>query len=157
MTDRTVTHASFAIERTYDATPARVFEACSDPAIKKRWFVGPDNWDSSDYQLDFRVGGEETVTGGAEGGPIFAYRATIQDIVTNQRIVSTYEMAMDGKRISVSVATVEVTPEGSGTRLTLTEQDAFLDGLDNVEAREHGTRELLDNLGALLARETAHA
>jgi uncharacterized protein YndB with AHSA1/START domain len=88
---------------------------------------------------------------------MFTYRATVQDIVTNQRIVSTYEMAMDGKRISVSVATVEVTPEGSGTRLTLTEQDAFLDGLDNVEAREQGTRELLDNLGAMLAREAAHA
>jgi uncharacterized protein YndB with AHSA1/START domain len=157
MTDRSVTHASFVIERTYDAPPARVFEACSDPAIKKRWFVGPDNWDKSDYQLDFRVGGEETVTGGPDGGPVFTYRATIQDIVTDHRIVSTYEMAMDGKRISVSVATVEVTPEGSGTRLTLTEQDAFLDGLDNVEAREHGTRELLDNLGAMLARETTHA
>ena len=157
MTDRSVTHASFVIERTYDAPPARVFEACSDPATKKRWFVGPDNWDKSNYQLDFRVGGEETVTGGPEGGPTYTYRATIQDIVPDQRIVSTYEMAMDGKRISVSVATVEVTPEGSGTQLTLTEQDAFLDGLDNVEAREHGTRELLDNLGAMLARETANA
>jgi uncharacterized protein YndB with AHSA1/START domain len=157
MTDRSVTHASFVIERTYDAPPARVVAACSDPAIKKRWFVGPENWERSDYQLDFRVGGQETNSGGAEGGPTFTYRATIQDIVPDERIVSTYEMAMDGKRISVSVATLELAPEGSGTKLILTEQDAFLDGLDKVEFREQGTKELLDKLGALLAKEPANA
>ena len=157
MSERSVTHASFVIERNYDAPPARVFAACSDPAIKKRWFVGPDNWADSDYKLDFRVGGQETNTGGAKGGPVYTYRATIQDIVPDQRIVSTYEMAMDGKRISVSVATLELETDGTGTRLTLTEQDAFLDGLDKVEYREHGTRDLLDNLGAFLSRETANA
>jgi uncharacterized protein YndB with AHSA1/START domain len=157
MTDRSVTHASFVIERTYDVPPARVFAACSDPAIKKRWFVGPENWERSDYQLDFRVGGQETNSGGTKGGPTYTYRATIQDIVPDERIVSTYEMAMDGKRISVSVATLELAPEGSGTKLILTEQDAFLDGLDKVEYRERGTKELLDKLGTELAKEPANA
>ena len=32
MTERSVTHATFVIERTYDATPARVFAAWADPA-----------------------------------------------------------------------------------------------------------------------------
>jgi hypothetical protein len=52
---------------------------------------------------------------------------------------------------------VEFKADGDGTRLIFTEQGAFLDGLDKVEYREHGTRDLLDNLGAFLSRETANA
>ena len=37
MTERSVTHATFTVERTYDASPARVFNAFADPAIKRRW------------------------------------------------------------------------------------------------------------------------
>jgi uncharacterized protein YndB with AHSA1/START domain len=157
MTERSVVHATFVIERSYDAPPARVFAACSDPAAKKRWFVGPENWDKSDYRLDFRVGGEETTSGGAEGGPLHKYWATIRDIVPDRRIVSTYEMAMDDTRTSVSVATVELMAEGNGTRLIFTEQGAYFDGLDKPEWREQGTRDLFDKLGAALARETASA
>ena len=36
--------------------------------------------------------------------------------------------------------------------MTLTEQGAYLDGLDNAGLREHGTGVLLDQLGAVLER-----
>jgi uncharacterized protein YndB with AHSA1/START domain len=148
----TVTHGTFVIERSYGASPQRVFAAWSDPKAKAQWFVGPDDWQSSDHELDFRVGGLEHVSGGSpDGGPTFAYDARYQDIVPDERIVTTYEMHMDDVRISVSVATIEFRPEGSGTRLVLTEQGAFLDGHDTPAQREHGTRELLENLGKALA------
>jgi uncharacterized protein YndB with AHSA1/START domain len=151
MTERSVSHATFAVERVYDASPARVFAAWSQPEAKRRWFVGPDNFEKSNHQLDFRIGGQESVSGGAPGGPVYHYQATYQDIVPDQRIVTTYEMLMDDRRISVSVATVELKREGQGTRLVLTEMGAFLDGLDNVQQRQEGTRGLLDNLGKALA------
>ncbi len=66
-------------------------------------------------------------------------------------------MMMDDRRISVSLATVEFEAAGDGTRLTYTEQGVFLDGGDTSDIREHGTRELLDQLDAYLRRETAHA
>lgn len=157
MSERSVAHATFVLERTYDAAPARVFAAWSDRRAKAKWFVGPDEWESSDHKLDFRVGGSESVSGGPVGGPVHHYNAVYQDIVPNQRIVSTYEMRSDDQRISVSLATVEFKPEGSGTRLVYTEQGAFLDGLDSVESREQGTADLLDALGAALARETTNA
>jgi uncharacterized protein YndB with AHSA1/START domain len=151
MTTRSVTHGTFAIERSYDAPPQRVFAAWSDPKAKAQWFVGPDDWQSSDHEMDFRVGGLEHVSGGSpDGGPTFSYDARYQDIVPDERIVTTYEMHMDDARISVSVATVEFQPEGSGTRLVLTEQGAFLDGHDTPAQREHGTGELLDALGRAL-------
>ncbi|MEU4768691.1 SRPBCC family protein [Actinosynnema sp. NPDC023794] len=147
----TVEHATFTLERDYDAPPAAVFAAWARPEAKSRWFVGPDEWVAKTLEQDFRVGGEERVSGGQPGGKVFHYAARYQDTVPDERIVTTYEMHMEDTRISVSVATVEFTPSGGGTRLVCTESGAFLDGHDKVEYRERGTTELLDNLGRALA------
>jgi uncharacterized protein YndB with AHSA1/START domain len=155
MTERSVTHATFVIERTYDASPARVFAAWANPATKARWFAGPADWESGRYELDFRVGGRERASGGPPGGPVHIYEACYHDIVPDRRIVLTYDMYLDGTRISVSLATVEFRPEGAGTRLVFTEQGAFLDGYDDPAQREQGTRDLLDALATALRREPA--
>ena len=147
MTKRSIIHASFVIERTYAASPARVFAAFADPAAKQRWFAGPEEMGAAKYELDFRVGGREINRGGPPGGPVYTFDARYQDIVPDQRIVTTYEMLMADTRISVSLATVELEPAGTGTRLVYTEQGAFLDGHDTPAQREHGTRELLEALG----------
>jgi len=153
MTERTVTHATFTLERTYDAPPARAFAAWSKAEAKARWFVGPDGWERGNYQLDFKVGGRERLSGGPAGGPIHSYDAIYQDIVPNERIIYGYDMHLDDKRISVSLATVEFKPAGRGTRLTFTEQGAFLDGFDDPTFRERGTIDLLDNFGKELMRQ----
>jgi uncharacterized protein YndB with AHSA1/START domain len=145
-----VTHATFSVERTYPAPPARVFNAWADPAIKARWFGGPDQ-PPAEFELDFRVGGRELNRGLGPDGRTYTYAAHYQDIVPNQRIVYSYDMHAGDTRISVSLGTVELAAlADGGTRLTYTEQGAFLDGLDDPAEREHGTRELLDQLGALL-------
>jgi uncharacterized protein YndB with AHSA1/START domain len=155
MTKRCVTHGTFTIERVYQAQPPRVFAALSDPAEKTRWFHGPEEWGPDDYSMDFREGGLEVSRGGPQGGPIISYEARFEDIVPDQRIVSTYVMHHDDKRISVSLAIVDLQPEGSGTRLTFTESGAYLDDFDKPEVREHGTAELLDTLGTYLSGESA--
>jgi uncharacterized protein YndB with AHSA1/START domain len=157
MTERSVTHSTFVIEQTYEASPERVFAAWADPDIKSEWFRGPDEDDSRTHELDFRVGGVERSAGGPKGGPVYAFEARYQDIVPNGRIVWTYEMYLGDVRISVSLATVELRPVGGATRLRFTEQGAFLDGYDDPAQRELGTRELLDALGAALERPRAGA
>jgi uncharacterized protein YndB with AHSA1/START domain len=152
MTARSTEHASFAIERVYDAKPARVFAAWADPVAKAVWFGGPDNG-NTEYQLDFRVGGREINKGGGAGGPVYTYDAVYRDIAQDERIVYTYEMYLDEARISVSVTTVELAAEGAGTRLTFTEYGVFLDGLDTPALREQGTGQLLDGLGSALRGE----
>jgi hypothetical protein len=66
-------------------------------------------------------------------------------------------MHLDGKRISVSLTTVEFKPARAGTKLIFTEQAVYLDGYDNPAQREQGTRDLLDSLAAELRREAARA
>lgn len=149
-TERSTQHATFVIERTYDASPARVFAAWADPAAKARWFGGDEA--TGEYELDFQVGGREINRGGAPDGQFYTYEARYQDIVPDQRIVYTYDMHRDETRISVSLATVEFKAESDGTRLVYTEQGAFLDGEDKPEYREQGTGDLLDALGAELQR-----
>jgi uncharacterized protein YndB with AHSA1/START domain len=151
MSKRSVTHSTFVLERVYPATPARVFNAFADPKAKAKWFAGPPEWGPDKQSMDFRVGGRETSVGGPKGGPVHSFTALYQDIIPNERIIYTYEMQLDGKRISVSLASIELKPEGSGTRLTLTEHGAYLDGYDDAGQREHGTGELLNALGASLA------
>jgi uncharacterized protein YndB with AHSA1/START domain len=76
-----------------------------------------------------------------------------QDIVPDRRIVFAYSMAVGDQRISVSLATVEITPpSGEGTRLVYTEQGAFFDGAGEPEGREAGIRELLEKLGEELRK-----
>jgi uncharacterized protein YndB with AHSA1/START domain len=90
------------------------------------------------------------VSGGPPGGVVHAYNAEYWDIVPNERIVSSYEMHLDKRRISVSLASMEFKPKGSGTTFVLTEQGIFLDGYDDAGERERGTRELLAQLETYL-------
>ena len=147
MTERSVTHATFVVERRYPTTPARAFAAWADPRAKAVWFTGQAD---PDHAMDFRVGGREITRGGPPGGAVYSYEATYQDIVPDQRIVYAYAMDMDGRRISASVTTVEFKAEGDGVRLVLTEQGVYLDGLDQPEARERGIGFQLDALGGML-------
>lgn len=149
---RSVSHATFVIERAYKAPPAKVFAAFADPKSKAQWFVGPENWEKSDHKLDFRVGGRESVSGGPPGGVVHSYNATIWDIVEGERIVTSYEMHLDKTRISVSVGTTEIKSSGAGSKLIYTEQGAFLDGYDDAGERERGTQELFNQLERHLAR-----
>ena len=147
MVDRSIAHGTFVLERTYPASPARVFRAWADPAAKATWFGDG----SPPTEFDFREGGRELVEAG-EGDGSIAFDVRYEDIVENNRIIYTYYMLMGGKRISVSVAAIELFAEGSGTRLTVTEHGCFLDGLDNMEQRRRGTSDLLDALGRELAK-----
>lgn len=150
MTKHTTAHATFVIERTYPHAPAKVFAAFSDQKAKSKWFGGADGWQKSDHKLDFRVGGKESVSGGPPGGTVHSYNATIWDIVQNERIVLAYEMHMDDIRTSVSLATTEIKPHGSGSKLIYTEQGVFFDGHDSAAERERGTNELFEKLEASL-------
>jgi uncharacterized protein YndB with AHSA1/START domain len=144
-----ITHATFTIERTYEAKPVHVFRAWADPEAKALWFGAASGGADSAYELDFRIGGREVNRGSFEGDE-YRYEALYHDIVDEDRIVYTYDMYMNDARISVSLGTIELRADGDGTRLTYTESGAYLDGADTPEQRQAGTEQLLDALGESL-------
>ena len=147
---RNITHATFEIERAYPVTRDRVFAAFADRELKQRWFGPPPGWTDTTHTMDFRVGGAETSLGREPGGQLHRFEARYQDIVENDRIVYSYDLYLDDTRISVSLATIELVPDGSGTRMIFTEHGAFLDGIEDPAEREHGTKLMFDGLAAAL-------
>lgn len=157
MTDRSVVHDTFVLQRRYPSTPARVFAAFADMDEKGRWFGGPDEWTAAVWTMDFRVGGDEISRGADETGLVHSFLAHYVDIIPTSRLVYTYEMLMNDVRTSVSVTTIEILPDGTGTHLIFTEQGAFLDGCDQADGRREGTSDLLDALGASLSTQSVDA
>lgn len=158
MTDSSVIHDTFSIERTYPAAPSRVFAAFASAEAKDAWGDTGDlesaEGDAGTEEFDFRPGGREWF-GHKYQGTTYRYEAHYYDIVPDQRIVYSYQMYADDVRISVSVATIEFAKSGDGTALTWTEQGAYLDGIDGAEApalRMGGTTEMLDGLTLYLTR-----
>ncbi|HEX4159069.1 MAG TPA: SRPBCC family protein [Rhizomicrobium sp.] len=148
-------HAVFTIERTYDSPPEHVFRAFSDATAKSRWFSGEEGrWQSLEREMDFRVGGRERLKGRWEGGVASTFDAIYHDIIPGERIVYAYEMHLGDRKISVSLATIELQALASRrTQLKVTEQGVFLDGYEDSGAREIGTGFLLDRLGASLGTD----
>jgi uncharacterized protein YndB with AHSA1/START domain len=148
---RSVVHATFRLERTYDAPVGRVWKALTDETAKQKWFAGTHgSWEPIERHMDARVGGTERVKGRWKSGLVTTFDATYHDVIPNERLIYTYEMHMDEKKISVSLATMQLKAESAKTTLTVTEQGAFLDGYDDAGSREQGTGFLLDALGESL-------
>jgi uncharacterized protein YndB with AHSA1/START domain len=150
-TTRAVAHASFTLERDFPVPPERVFAAFADPVEKAAWFGG-DGWETTEAAFDFRVGGREIDEGVFHGETVSRFEAVYTDIVANERIVLAYDMWIDGKHISTSIAAYEFVPTDAGTHFVHTEHGIHLDGFDDGSMREEGTRGLLDQLEAYLLR-----
>jgi uncharacterized protein YndB with AHSA1/START domain len=147
-----VVHAVFHIDRTFAASPQRVFQAFADPAAKALWFGGtPGKWQEIERVMDFRVGGRELAKGKWTDGPVTTFDAVYHDIIPDRRIVYSYNLFVDAQKLSVSLATIEINAAaGGGTHLRISEQGAFLDGYEDGGSRERGTGELMDRIGATL-------
>lgn len=147
-------HGMFTLERRYDAAPARVFAAWSDPVAFTRWFVESPGAEVFEWQHDFRVGGRGggRYRFGGPADPVGFNETVFVDLVESDRIVLAYVMGreLDGahRRDSASLVTVELFPDGDGTRLIYTEQGAYYgdDGGAHVPLREEGCAQMLENL-----------
>ena len=114
-----------------------------------------DSIEPGEWLFDFRVGGRDIAEGTFHDGPVSRYEATYTDIVDHVRIVTTYDMWLDGIHMSTSVASLEFEPIDAGTRFTHVEHGVFFDQFwADGPNREAGTRGLLEALSTYLASRT---
>ena len=149
MTTRSAQHGTIRLERRYKASPARVFAAWAESEARAKWDV-PGRWVIAEQTFDFREGGREVKRFGPKGDPRLVADTLYLDIVPQRRIVFSYSMTSRGTPISVSLTTIELSPDGRDTHLLLTEQIVFLDGNDNAVNREEGLASMLDKIGETL-------
>ena len=155
MSEPTVIHSTFTIERDYPASRERVFAALSDPEKKRRWFADGEKSKVEEFAMDFRVGGTDVTSFRAgEDSPIpnivVTNRTTYLDIVPEERVVLAYTMNMGDRRFSASMATFELRATETGTKLIFTEQGAYFPYSDGPEIRKQGWTALLGQLAGAL-------
>ena len=156
MEKSTTIHSTFVLERSYAATPERVFDAFANPEKKRRWFFESGHSQLEHHELDFKEGGTERARmkfgpGTPIAGKTITNDGIYESIQPGRRIVPAYRMSLDGVPFSVSLATIEILPSAAGTDLILTHQGAYFEGADGPEMRKGGWNSLLDKLAKELA------
>ncbi|TXL57622.1 SRPBCC family protein [Aeromicrobium terrae] len=118
------------ITRDFNATPAQVLRAHTDPELYARW-VGPHGSVTKIDHWDARTGGSWRFVGVNEGGDEFGFRGCFHE-VSEHRIVQTF--TWEGQPEGVSLETLTFEDLGDGrTRLhaqslcdSFEERDAWL-------------------------------
>src|ERR1700743_3213641 len=99
MPQPSVIHATAIVEKSYPRPVSQVFAALSDPAKKRRWYAdrsGP----VERFEMDFRIGGRETLAyrlgeNTPFPGALITNHETFQDIVPDSRIVMSSSSAFE--------------------------------------------------------------
>jgi uncharacterized protein YndB with AHSA1/START domain len=156
MSESSVVHDTFVIERTYAAPAERVFAYLADPAKKRRWYAESDGHEVEAFNMDFQVGGVEhsSYRMGAKTpfpGVILASDGSFEDIAPNLRVVIAATMSLGGRRISTTLVTVELFAKDQATNVVLTHQAVFYEGSDGPQMRRGGWEALLERLGRTMA------
>ncbi len=151
MTVLSTAHHTIVVKRSFDALPAHVFAAWSDPTALQKWYVpGDATWTSRIVAHDFRVGGQKRIEFGPRGEAPFTEDCRYEDIVPAQRICFSMTIARSNQRITTSMITVLFNHAGRRTDVTVTDQMVILDGGDSRDERERGWGETLDKLPQVL-------
>jgi uncharacterized protein YndB with AHSA1/START domain len=149
-----VRHGSFTWDVEVAAAPSEVYAAVERAELRSRWLRLPGRAVAGEA-VDFAAAAHETVRAELRAGPDVERverRTHVLDVTLDRRVVLAYEAFVDGRCRWVSLLTVEVAPHAVGTRLSWTEQYAFLDsdGEDDVAHLRGGTRLLLTGLAVSL-------
>lgn len=148
---RSAQHTTFVIERELPASPRHVFRFFAEPTLKLRWNECHPDWEVLEERFDFRVGGVEAKRWRTGNGEEQTFLAHYLDIVPAARIIYAFGMTLRGERVSASLATIELMPSASRTRMLFTEQMAFLGDDKSMRARIDGTGSGFDKLVEVVA------
>ncbi len=139
-------HATIVMERTYNATIARVFAAWSDVEARKRWSVPGDDIRIEYEAADFREGGRDISRCIEPGNADYIATVNYIDIRKDQRIVFAEDVVHGDKRVSAALISMELTANGAATHLALTMQIVSFDKSGMEQGYRFGWSAALDNL-----------
>ncbi len=149
--ERRLARAEFTLSRDYPVPVERVWDAFATEQQKLAWWGAGNAIEPGEWAFDFRVGGRDIDEGTFHDGPVTRYEATYTDIVKHVRIVTTYDMWLDGAHMSTSIASLEFEQIDGATRFTHTEHGVFFDQFwADGPGRQKGSEGLLDALGDYL-------
>lgn len=141
-------HDTIRIQRSFPASPERLFDAFADPAIRAQWENPLANWEMPFDMRDFRISGRETCHCGPKGENIYHFEIFYLDIVRPHRIVQAVSASGPDGPISASLISIEIDGGVGGSILIHTEQIIYLDETGLGGEHRHGMELAYDNLAA---------
>lgn len=141
-----IAHATLVMERTYNASPARVFNAWADVEARKRWSAPAEGIRIEYEEADFREGGRDVSRCIEPGNADYAATVAYLDIRKDSRIVFAEDVVHGNKRVSAALVSVELASQAGATRLQLTLQIASFDEAGMESGYQFGWSSALDNL-----------
>jgi uncharacterized protein YndB with AHSA1/START domain len=142
MSTITATKPSLTFKRRYNAAPAKVYAAWTDPEKLKRW-MGPGEVESLLVEADVRVGGRYRIVMRSSDGEVHDVGGVYREVVPGEKLVFTWAWKSTPER--ESLVTVLIKPDGDGTLLTLLHEQ-FVDEAAR-DRHQHGWTGTLDKLG----------
>jgi uncharacterized protein YndB with AHSA1/START domain len=135
--------------RTFDASPERLFDAWTDPAVVAGWLFTTPASEAHHVALDLRVGGGWEIVDRRDGTDYRAIGAYLE-IEPPRRLVFTFGMPQFSD--AFSQVTVEIEADGAGARMTLIQAQLPPDA---IPALEQGWREMFDQLAKVISAKRA--
>ncbi|GAB3974637.1 SRPBCC family protein [Actinoallomurus acanthiterrae] len=138
------------IVREFDATPAQVFRAWTDPDLVPQW-LGPAGTTTTVIEYDATPGGRYSYVHRDASGE-YGFRGVFHTVVANERIVQTFQY--DGWPNDVSLDTLTFEDLGGRTRVRTHSVFPSVESRDAMveSGMEHGVRDSMSRLDKLLAR-----
>lgn len=134
------------MERTYRASPARVFAAWSNPEARKEWGRPSPEVIIVYDRADFRVGGVDDSRCGTPDDLRFRAVVRYMEIEQDRRIIFAEHVTESGAARAAALITVDLEAVDAATKLTLTLQISSIDGPEMLQGYRQGWEPSLDNL-----------
>lgn len=137
------------ITRMFDAPPALVFAAWTDPRHAVKWW-GPTHYPARHLEIDARPGGAwRACLRSVESGEDLWHGGVFREVLAPRRLVFTFAWEEEGERGLETLVTIDFAEEGGRTRMRF-HQAPFL-SRDERDGHEGGWTSTFDRFDAHLA------
>ena len=146
MSTQTAVKPSLTLKRRFNASPAKVFAAWTDPEKVMRW-MGPGEAKAVSAECDARVGGRYRWLMRTPSGEEHDVSGVYREVVPDEKLVFTWAWKTTPER--ESLVTVLLKPDGDGTLLTMTHEQFFDENAR--DQHQHGWTGALDKMEQFLS------
>lgn len=134
------------IRRVLSASPDRVYQAWTDTRFAD--FICPQDVTVADAAFDVRVGGAYHIAMRLASGEVWTVRGVYREVQPGKRLSMTWKWDEENPSDEhETLLTIDLTPHGSGTELTLTHE--YFASEESRNNHEHGWNSMLDKMESL--------
>jgi uncharacterized protein YndB with AHSA1/START domain len=136
------------LERTFQAPAEAVFDAWTSEEVLRRWWYTEDGWETSEAEIDLRVGGTVRVAmRDPDKGTEYSGGGTYTEVDPPNRLAFTWTWDNDTPQTLIEIDFEE---RDGATTVRFTHRDLWNE--EAVRSHEDGWGKCFDNLERVLAR-----